>query len=720
MIITNILRLFGRRSSLAFENEKKNARKLERTIKSCALVALAALLTFSPVSALTPEELDFFAENNIVFYDPDGTGGKKFCNTSSGDCNIIGNTKDEKLWSGLRHIGFTPLETAAIMGNMAHEGGSPTTQEYAYTLARNSGCTTQEGYAYTIWLTGGTHGSCMAKITGGSYYSAGSYVAGIGLGFVQWTSQGRREGYLESMRSLNLLQYFDEDAYKVYGSLSDNQLYDKIVEETGSDADYWALWCAAIKFVKIEMDGDYSDFYLEKNQTSIQTLAGWVAADYERCSSCKAGQSSYNARVASAVKYYEQYEKGDFDFIESGDGGESSTQPSSGENGANVTIIGDSLTDGARNNILKLLPEADIHAQHSKFFATDSGSNLAGTTIAKQLKDSGTLRSTVVFALGTNNKGGIGDSVINNLVENIIGSGHTIYFLTNYDDVKPDIYNSNNAELTAAAATYANVRLIDWKGIVEKAKEENPGVSLIQNEWSADGSSGYAVHPTPEGNELFAKTLYDGLTGAGGNANNCENITDPNQAISYMQQFIVDTNYLYGTRYTVPQTGVFDTALGTPDDDSAVSAKSSVQSSWIEKGLITAEEGLGGCWRATYCGQCTALSGWFVAMMTEYVYGGGNGGEVVANMLVTPSNSDLVVSDVPTPFSVFSESGSSSAGHTGIVIGELDDGSYLTIENNMNAHELMIRVRTNFASKNATFLDLSAKLKLHHLGETYE
>ena len=685
---------------------KKTSKLIYITFYIITINAICLIPPLQSVLALTEAQRNQFAANNILFYDPEGSAANSYCISSNADCGIMGTTRDEKLWSGLRHVGFDPEQTAALMGNILNEGGTPTTQEYAYIYARNDGCKTQEGNDYTIWTYNNEHhASCMSRYY--KNYTAGSEVAGIGLGFVQWTSKDRREGYLGIMRNLGLLKYFEGDAYKTYGSLTDDQLLTLITEQTGSDAEYWALWCAAIQFIKTEMDGDYNAFY---SKQGVEEIAGWVAASYEVCNGCGVGQSSYNQRIQDAIAIYNRYLAGDFDAIEN-----ATPTASSAEDGSNITIIGDSITEGAKSDILALLPNADIHSQTSKSFSSGNNSNPSGMAIAQELKESGELRPQVVFALGTNNISGIGNDNINKLVNDIIGPGHNIYFLTNYDDAEPSKYATNNTQLISAAATYNNVYLIDWKSIVEEAKKNNPSTTYIRDETS---SAGYAVHPTAEGNKLFAQAIVDGVTGATSSSYNCENISDPNQAISYLQQFIIDTNELYDRNYTIPQDVQVGVNTHTPGSDESVSANSNVLSDWLDKGLITASDATGGCWGATYCGQCTALSGWFVTMMTDYYYNNGNGKEVVSNLLI--KNPDLTASQTPTPFSIFSENGSSAAGHTGVVLGTLGNGAYLTIENNQGYHDLMVKKRENFVAKNAVFVDVSSKIKLNHLGTTYE
>ncbi|MCA9327359.1 hypothetical protein KDA14_02405 [Candidatus Saccharibacteria bacterium] len=95
----------------------------------------------------------------------------------------------------------------------------------------------------------------------------------------------------------------------------------------------------------------------------------------------------------------------------------------------------------------------------------------------------------------------------------------------------------------------------------------------------------------------------------------------------------------------------------------------------------------GGCWGAKYCGQCTALSGWFVTKMTDYTYNNGNGSEVVANLAAK----GVKTGKEPQPFSVFSWGNISDAGHTGLVMGVLEGGMVITIENNWPDGNLVIR-----------------------------
>ena len=464
------------------------------------LLMVGVFLLSDTAGALSAATLREYALNQIFFYDP--TGARNYC-TSGGDCYIAGDTWDERMWSALRHVGFTPEQTAGLLGNIVHEGGTPTTQEYAYTTARNTGCTTAEGKPYDIhtdFVSDRVHlGSCI----GG--YSAGSEVVGIGLGPIQWSSHGRREGYLTKMAELGLSKYFEGDAYKKYGSLSDEQLREKIKSETGSENDYWALWCAAIKFIWTEMQGAYKGFF---NNTTAAEYGAWASASYEICAQCMAGGAQYNVRVASAENYWRKYKSGDFAAVENGSAsvassGSAVSAASVSSDGSNVTIIGDSITNGAKSNLQQALPKAEIIASDSKqFVGGGSADNPSGLEIVNQLKSVGKLGQTVVFALGTN--GTVTKDDVDKVLKTI-GPDRQVFLVTNYDIVKTDKYDNNNKAFMAAKASNNNVGVIDWKNAILSASGKPGDYVLNENT--------YAVHPTVEGQKLFAQIIKNMIVG---------------------------------------------------------------------------------------------------------------------------------------------------------------------------------------------------------------
>lgn len=160
----------------------------------------------------------------------------------------------------------------------------------------------------------------------------------------------------------------------------------------------------------------------------------------------------------------------------SGNDGSSSNNENATD-GSNVTIIGDSITDGSTPQIQALLPNADIDAEVSRQFTT-------GTSIAATMN----LRKKVVFALGTNSPW-LTASQIQDAIDTI-GSDKEIYFVTNYGVAD---YTSNNNLLRAAARDNSNVHIIDWAGTASS----DPSKYLANDH----------IHPTTKGREEFAKLI---------------------------------------------------------------------------------------------------------------------------------------------------------------------------------------------------------------------
>ena len=148
-------------------------------------------------------------------------------------------------------------------------------------------------------------------------------------------------------------------------------------------------------------------------------------------------------------------------------------------------------------------------------------------------------------------------------------------------------------------------------------------------------------------------------------------ITDPMQARALLVEFIDYVRQRTGSSVpNVPANITIGQALGTPGQN-------------FDKQC----EGVS-------CGQCTALSMWFTRYKTEYTtYGGGNGIDVVSRLMDIQANktAGLQHGSEPQPYSIFSWSGSGSAGHTGVVLGVFDDGAILIMENNIASHQLRVQ-----------------------------
>lgn len=161
------------------------------------------------------------------------------------------------------------------------------------------------------------------------------------------------------------------------------------------------------------------------------------------------------------------------------------TTKSISSNGSNLTVIGDSLTEGTNDTWKQKFPKItddQINGKVSRRW--DQGIEVAKTMDLKDI---------VVFALGTNSPG-LTQKDIDDAV-NTIGLEHTIVFVTNHTTDSID-YDGNN-QLFKTAAQKENILLADWQAAIQ-GKES-------QYLWP-DG-----VHPNPEGQDLFVQTIYDAI-----------------------------------------------------------------------------------------------------------------------------------------------------------------------------------------------------------------
>lgn len=173
----------------------------------------------------------------------------------------------------------------------------------------------------------------------------------------------------------------------------------------------------------------------------------------------------------------------------------STSSISNSNDGSNITIIGDSITERSKSNLLELMPEVEIYSQVGKQFysANESSDNLDGYHTLKTLVDNGSLRSTLIYALGTNNAGLTQDEA--KKVIELAGDNTTIIFVTNYGVISD--YTSNNNVFLKMQNDYSNVKVADWAALAES----NEGV--MEDD----------VHPTiGRGTGLFAQLLYSTAT----------------------------------------------------------------------------------------------------------------------------------------------------------------------------------------------------------------
>lgn len=156
---------------------------------------------------------------------------------------------------------------------------------------------------------------------------------------------------------------------------------------------------------------------------------------------------------------------------------------------SDVYIIGDSITVGSEDEIKQELKNATIDAAVSRQFS-------AGLDILRK-QDQDSLKRVVVLALGTN--GNIASSDIDEALS-IVGQERTLILVTNYKLGNESAYNANNSLIKNTAESNKNVKIADWAAAVK----ENPEKYIT----NADG---LGVHPTEDGQKLFAETIINAV-----------------------------------------------------------------------------------------------------------------------------------------------------------------------------------------------------------------
>lgn len=184
------------------------------------------------------------------------------------------------------------------------------------------------------------------------------------------------------------------------------------------------------------------------------------------------------------------------DYVQKISSSSGSVTGSTSVDGSKVTIIGDSITVGSTSQLEQKMPGVDIHAQVSKQFYTGTSDNPGGITILRDLVNNGSLRDTLVYALGTN--GNFTSEQAQEVVD-LAGSSRKVIFVTNW--TTSNDYTANNNVLAKIKNDNNNVSVADWKAAVE---------SQSSTYLSSDG-----IHPNAEGQELFAKIIASTVGASG-------------------------------------------------------------------------------------------------------------------------------------------------------------------------------------------------------------
>lgn len=471
------------------------------------------------------------------------------------------------------------------------------------------------------------------------------------------------------------------------------------------EADFDRLLQVELEFTMSENDGNWQEEI--KTADNPELAAEIFLTLYERAVGGETPilyYAPFKGKLYQATEKRRNYAREFYDKYAGKGTTISSSNSNSQDDGSDITIIGDSITVLSESTFKSKLPQVEIYAQNGKSLYRDLEDNDSGKKILENLLSNNQLRKTLILALGTN------DSLTESDVESIISlidNSTTVYLVNNYDSQDSNKYQNNNAAIQTIAQTRDNLSVIDWSSSASKAVNENPDTTYFTDN----------VHPsTPDGVDLFVETILNSLNK--NQVNTCNGSADTGDPLAYLQQYIADTNFLYGTMYNIPTTANY----GVPAEPLTPNSHGNGSLSSTNLSLLTSKYGAeniysGGCWHGADCGQCSALSGWFVSMMTSYRVSGDsmNGYNVTNN--ISNANNLPKVSGTPTGYpSVFSEAG--DPGHTGVVLKASDDGQYIIIENNYCRSGVVCVTKRSFDSS-ASFVDLSAGFKKDHLGTRY-
>lgn len=164
----------------------------------------------------------------------------------------------------------------------------------------------------------------------------------------------------------------------------------------------------------------------------------------------------------------------------------------SSNDGSDLTVIGDSiLADESTKEKMKAKFD---HLPENSYDAVVSRNWSQGLEIARQT----TLKSTVLFELGSNNVDGLSQKDIDDLIK-IVGNNRKIVLVTNYGTAAQyqKDYNQNNELFKKNAETNENIIIADWAA---KAAAEHANMDSM------------TVHPADNAaRDLYVEVIYDAL-----------------------------------------------------------------------------------------------------------------------------------------------------------------------------------------------------------------
>ena len=420
-------------------------KQFAKSLKFLCILLLCTLLISEPTFAYLPEDdvIDIFDQNDIYYYNPAGN----MCGV--GSTQLVGDTDIEKIWNFYINQGFNDAQVAGILGNGITESGTS-----------------------------------PSRSVDGSY-----------IGLFQWYV-GYNHELIERINAAGLGQYIGPEYWAAEA--------DKKIPAAERD-----------KLIEIElqytMDGNNTEWIEPmRGATTPEEAAEVFLVHFERAVYVPA-----YANACSPIEYYGPYKgilyqgtkhrrQGARETYDNyaGKGKSVSGTSSNTENGKNITVIGDSISAGAKSHFFEAFPELE----EAQFNARASRQWSEGVEIAKSI----TPKSIVIFALGSNSSN-LSNHDIDAAIS-AIGNDKTIVFVTNYS-TSSNVYDHNNELFKQYAKENSNIILADWESVAKT----DPAKYMLEFDDSYE-----KVHPNQEGAKLFVETIKDALNG-NVSANQCYN-----------------------------------------------------------------------------------------------------------------------------------------------------------------------------------------------------
>ena len=395
---------------------------MKTVFKIIFVLAICAILIDQPAFAALPssEILDLYDQNGIYYYNPSGNVDN--CNSAA--TTLAGNNTTEKIWNYFIAHGFTDAQAAGIIGNAYAESSIQPNR------ASND----------TYW------------------------------GLFQWKGD-RKAKLFEKLAAANLMQYTTR-TYWAIGT-------DKLIPEN----DFNKLLEITLDFTMSEDSRHWKEEI--KKQNTPEAAAEVFLTLFERAvngtDEILYYQPFLGLKYQGAIKR-RNYARKVFEEY-SGKGTTVSGTESTAENGANLTIIGDSLTNNSLSAITTKFPKLkteEINAVNNRSW--DEAVKLASST--------SNYKNNVIFA---HNDPSLTEEQLQAAIK-AIGSSRRIIFLSYYSKDNPELYKASNQLLTNYSKNYSNILLADWESKVK----DSPETYFINDSTL-----------TEAGQKLYADLLYE-------------------------------------------------------------------------------------------------------------------------------------------------------------------------------------------------------------------